>query len=52
MFNGHGADVSIRVDIELRILIEIPSLCHFCLSELYVERVGALKILNGHGWKP
>lgn len=33
MFNGHGAHVSILVDIELRVLIEIPSLCHFCLSE-------------------
>ena len=52
MFNGHGADVSILVDIELRVLIEIPSLCHFCRSEFYVERVGVLKILDGHGLNP
>ena len=52
MFNGHGADVSILIDIELRVLIEIPSLCHFCRSEFYVERVGVLKILDGHGLNP
>ena len=52
MFNGHGADVSILVDIELRVLIEIPSLCHFCRSEFYVERVGVLEILVGMALKP
>jgi hypothetical protein len=52
MFNGHGADVSILVAIELRLLIEILGLCHFCRSEFYVERVGVLKILDGHGLRP
>jgi hypothetical protein len=52
MFNGHGAETSIFVDIELGVLIEISSLCHFCRSEFYVKRVGILKILDGHGLKP
>ena len=49
MFNGHGAHISILVDIELCVLIEIPSLCHFCRSKFYMERVGVLKILDRHG---
>ena len=45
MFNGHGVDISILVDIELGVLIEIPSLRHFCRSKFYVKRGGVLKIL-------
>jgi hypothetical protein len=49
MFNGHGADISILIDIELCVLIEIPRLCHFCRSKFYVERVSVLKVLDRHG---
>lgn len=52
MFNGHGSDVSILVDMELNVLIEISGLCYFCLPELDVECIGVLKILDGHGLKP
>ena len=48
MLDGHGADISILIDIELRILIEIPGLCHFCHSELNMEGIRVLKILDRH----
>jgi hypothetical protein len=48
MLDSHGADISIPIDIELRVLIEIPGLCHFCHSELNMERIRVLKILDRH----
>jgi hypothetical protein len=40
--------MSILIDIELRILIEIPGLCHCCCFELNMERIRVLKILDRH----
>lgn len=52
MFDSHGADVSILVDIESRVLIEIPGFCHFCRLEFNVERVGVLEILDDYSLNP
>jgi len=49
MFNGHGTDISIFVDIKLSVLIEISSLYHFCNPELDVKRISVLKMLDRHG---
>ena len=49
MFNRHGADIAVLVDIKLGVLVQIFGLCDFCHPKLNVQRVGVLKILDGHG---
>jgi hypothetical protein len=51
MFDRYGADMSILIEIELRILIEIPGFCHGCRFELNMERIRVLKILDRHDLK-
>jgi hypothetical protein len=51
MLNRHGTDVSILIEIKLRVLVEIPGLDYGCHFELNMERVRVLKILDRHGLK-
>ena len=51
MLNRHGTDMSILVEIELRVLVEISRLDYVCHFELNMERIRVLKILDRHGLK-
>jgi hypothetical protein len=51
MFNCHRADIAVFIQVELGVFIQISGLSHFCRSELDVERVGVLKVYDGHGLK-
>jgi hypothetical protein len=52
VLDRQGTDMSILIDIELRILIEIPGFCHGCRFELNMERIRVLKILDRHDLNP
>src|SRR5437867_9386637 len=49
MFNRHRANVAASVQVEGRILVEIPCLRDFGLPELDVKSVRVLKVLDSHG---
>jgi hypothetical protein len=49
VLNRHGADVAVLVQIKLGVLIQVPCFGHFCHFKFDVQRVGVLKILDGHG---
>jgi hypothetical protein len=51
VFNRHRADIAVFIQVELGVLIQISGLSYFCRSELDVERVGVLKVLDCHGLK-
>jgi hypothetical protein len=51
VLDRQGTDMSILIDIELRVLVEIPGLDYGCHFELNMERVRVLKILDRLGLK-
>jgi hypothetical protein len=51
VLDRQGADMSILIDIELRVLIEISRFCHDCRFELNMEGIRVLKILDRHDLK-
>lgn len=50
MLNRHPANIPLSVDIQQSVLIEIACLCDLRFAKLDVERVGALEMLNLHGF--
>jgi hypothetical protein len=52
VFKGDRADISLCIDIENSVLIEIPGLDDVAVAELNVERVWIIEILNFHTLYP
>ena len=49
VLDGDAANVTIPINVEQRVFIQVAGLGHFRGAKLDVQRVGVLKILDLHG---
>src|SRR5690606_34759427 len=52
MFEGDGAHVAFRIQVEERVLVQVARLNDLPALELDVQGIGVLEVLNFHGLKP
>ncbi len=51
MLNRHAAEITVTVEIQQRVLVEVFGLSNLGRAKLYVQRIGILKIFDFHGAK-